>query len=108
MWSQGGGTLIGTHSEKPGAEGAGTSPGGAINVSDTGMDEKKAKLCSFSNIKNRDERGRRPEPKPYAVCQDFLRLNSVFNNIYGFHLIISEIFGRCRIFEQFQKKKKKV
>lgn len=69
--------------------------------------KKKAKLCFFSNIKNRDERGRRPEPKPYAVCQDFLRLNSVFNNIYGFHLIISEIFGRCRIFEQFQKKKKK-
>ena len=46
MWSQGGGT----HSDRPGAEGAGTIPGGAINVSDTGPDEKNAKLCSFSNI----------------------------------------------------------
>lgn len=36
------------------------------------------------------------EPKLYAVCQDFLRLNSVFNDIYGVHLIILEINKKKR------------
>lgn len=53
------------------------------------------------------KKGKRRVPKLYAVCQDFLRLNSVFNNIYGFHLIISEVYSCYRILENFQKRVKK-
>lgn len=61
-------------------------------MSDTGTDGKNTHFASRTETKE----GKRSVPKLYAVCQDFLRLNSVFNNLYGSHLIILEVYSCLR------------
>lgn len=56
-------------------------------MSDTGTEGRNTHFASRTETKE----GKRGVPKLYAVCQDFLRLNSVFNNLYGSHLIILEV-----------------
>lgn len=76
-------------------------------MSDTGTDGKNTNFASFIIQRTETKEGERSVPKLYAVCQDFLRLNSVFNNLYGSHLIILEVYSCCGIFENVQKREKK-